>query len=46
MYVIVQTTPETTPLAVLKEELDSLITEVTSLMRNLQDKITSHDFSG
>jgi DNA-directed RNA polymerase subunit L len=37
---LVQTTPDTTPLSVLKEEVENLITDVTGLLRNIQDELT------
>ena len=39
-WIIVQTATDTTPLAVLREEIDNLIIEVTGIMRNFQDELT------
>jgi DNA-directed RNA polymerase II subunit RPB11 len=36
----VQTTPETTPLQVLQDEINHLLTEISGIMRNFEDEMT------
>jgi DNA-directed RNA polymerase subunit L len=42
----IQTTPDSTPLKVLQEEINNLITEITGLMRNFQDELTLKNMEG
>jgi DNA-directed RNA polymerase II subunit RPB11 len=42
----VQTTKDTTPLQVLQEEINKLITEITGIMRNFQDEMTLQGMDG
>ncbi|KAI8897317.1 Rpb11 RNA polymerase II subunit [Globomyces pollinis-pini] len=36
----IQTVPETTPIQVLKDELNNLISEISGILRNFQDEMT------